>query len=251
MAVNSFVNLKNVYLNYPIFGADQRSIKNEFFGSIVGGVIEKNSGNIYVEALRDISLTAKAGDRIGLIGGNGAGKSTLLKVLASVYKPNKGLVEINGRVVSALNPTLGMEMEATGEENIITRSMLFGFSKKEAKIIVDEVAEFSGLGDYLKFPVRTYSSGMITRLAFSVTTSVNADILLMDEIIATGDSEFLERAEKRLENFLSKISVIFLASHSNEIINRFCNLCVYLDKGKVKAWGPTEKVLNEYFQNGL
>jgi lipopolysaccharide transport system ATP-binding protein len=188
-----------------------------------------------VEALRDVSLNISAGDRVGLVGHNGAGKTTLLRLLAGIYEPMVGVMRSSGRVTSLLDVTLGLDYEATGYDNILLRGLIMGESKARMRQLIPSIAEFSELGDYLNMPVRTYSSGMVLRLAFSIVTSIEADVLLMDEWLSVGDAGFVAKAEERMQSFVGNASVLVLASHNPNIIKVLCNMTVELEHGTVKS----------------
>ncbi|MFM7289730.1 MAG: ABC transporter ATP-binding protein, partial [Planctomycetia bacterium] len=166
-----------------------------------------------------------------LVGHNGAGKSTLLRTLAGVYPPTRGDYSRTGTISSLIDPMLGIEMDATGYENITIRGLILGISHREMARLVPEIAEFSGLGDYLEMPVRTYSTGMLMRRGFSIATSVRSDILLMDEGLSGGDAEFKQQAEERLRAIVSSTGILVLASHSRDLIERECNRVVELAHG--------------------
>lgn len=240
------IKAEGVYLDYPVVGVASRSLRNRILGAATGGLISDGGGVPVVNALRDVSFTISQGDRVGLVGHNGAGKSTLLKVLAGIYRPTSGVLKVNGRVVSTLNLAIGTEPEATGYENIISRGLLMGMRRKEILARLEEIAAFTELGDYLNMPVRIYSSGMLTRLAFATVTSLEADILLMDEVIGTGDAAFIEKAEARLNEFMRRSSVLVLASHSEKMIRQFCNKAILLEHGELIMSGPVEDVLACY-----
>lgn len=240
------ISLENVTLHFPIIGVGDRSVKNTLLNIATGGKITKNSGTMLVTGLQDINFCLQTGDRVGLIGHNGAGKSTLLKVLAGIYHPTQGTVNIQGRVLSTLNITLGFEQEATGYENIILKGRILGLSAKEIESKVDEIAEFTELGKYLNLPVRVYSSGMLIRLAFAVMTALESDILLMDEVIGTGDARFIHKAEKRLNEFMNKAKIMVIASHAEAVIKEFCNRAILLKNGTVFALGDVDEMLSIY-----
>jgi ABC-2 type transport system ATP-binding protein/lipopolysaccharide transport system ATP-binding protein len=181
-----------------------------------------------------------------LVGHNGAGKSTLLKVLAGIYQPTTGSVRTEGRIVSTLNISLGMEPEATGFENIVIRGLLLGMRRAEINKKLDEIANFTELGDYLNMPVRIYSSGMATRLAFATVTAMDSDILLMDEVIGTGDASFMDKAEKRLNEFMNRSKIIVIASHSDQVIKKFCNKALLLEHGQIISTGLPDEVIANY-----
>jgi lipopolysaccharide transport system ATP-binding protein len=212
------ISLKNVAVNFPIYGAGAASLKKTLAASVTGGRFGKETGVTVVQALSDINLELKSGDRLGLIGHNGAGKSTLLRTLAGVL----------------IDPSLGIEADATGIENIMLRGLVMGLSKKEIDARIPEICEFSGLGQYVNMPVRTYSTGMMMRLAFSISTSVEADILLMDEWLSVGDADFTEKAEKRMRDVVSKSGILVLASHSPALIAKECNMVVKLSHGRLE-----------------
>jgi lipopolysaccharide transport system ATP-binding protein len=231
----AFLKLENCSLNLPVYGAGNRSLKQMVLSAATGGRIAADSRKLtVVEALRDVSLEVKAGDRVGLIGHNGAGKTTLLRLLAGIYEPSAGSFFSSGRVTSLLDLTLGLDYEATGYENIVLRGLILGASKAEMTRLTPQIADFSELGDYLNMPVRTYSSGMVLRLAFAIVTSVHADILLMDEWLSVGDASFVKKAEKHMEEFVGKADILVLASHNANIIKDLCNVILELEHGTVK-----------------
>lgn len=186
-----------------------------------------------VQALTNINLELRNGDKLGVIGHNGAGKSTLLRTLAGIYEPSTGDFVREGSIASLIDPMLGIELDATGLENITLRGLVMGMGKKKIEQITPDICEFSGLGEYLQMPVRTYSTGMLMRLAFSITTSVKADILLMDEWLSVGDAEFTERAETRMKEIVSNTGILVLASHSPELIEKECNRVIKLEHGSI------------------
>lgn len=240
------ISVEDVTLYFPIIGAGDRSVKNTLLSFATGGKITRNSGTMLVTGLDKINLQLKDGDRLGLIGHNGAGKSTLLKVLAGIYSPTLGNLEVEGRIVSTLNITLGFEHEATGYENIFLRGRLLGLTMREIEDRIDEIAEFTELGKYLDLPVRVYSSGMLMRLAFAVMTSLESEILLMDEVIGTGDARFIHKAEARLDEFMNRAKIMVIASHSDEVIKDFCNQALLLKNGSIFAQGEVDEILDLY-----
>ncbi|HMD54303.1 MAG TPA: ATP-binding cassette domain-containing protein, partial [Phycisphaerae bacterium] len=187
-------------------------------------------------------------DRVGLIGHNGAGKSTLLRVLAGVYAPVSGRIITEGIVSSLLNNSPGMNAEDTGYENIMTCGMYLGMTKAEILTKIPEIEEFSELGEYLALPVRTYSTGMLTRLGFGIATSIDPEILLLDEGLGAGDSRFLERVNQRINKLISRASILVIASHGVGLIKSLCNKCVLMNHGKVVRVGDTDEVIEEYHQ---
>ena len=218
------IKLQNVSVQFPIYSFHSRSLKNSLVGKITGGEIGRNVSNqISVTALHDLSLNLKSGDRLGVMGPNGAGKSTLLRVIAGIYAPTSGSIEVKGRIASLIDISLGMELEASGFENIRMRGVMMGLSLKQIKSLEEEIAEFTELGPYLNMPIRSYSTGMHMRLGFAVSTAVPADILLMDEWLSVGDDAFKVKAEKRLEDYVNKSSILVLASHSKKTIEKLTN----------------------------
>ena len=192
----------------------------------------------------DLDLTH--GDRLGLIGHNGSGKTTLLRVLAGVYAPGVGQVSIEGSISSLTDLTLGMDQESTGWENIAFRCAFLGMTFQEAKRLSAAITEFSELGAYLDLPTRTYSSGMFMRLAFSISTSINPEILIIDEVVAAGDSYFVEKAKRRLKQVVDKANILALASHNLEMIEEVCNKVVLMEHGKIKQIGSPAEILPVY-----
>jgi lipopolysaccharide transport system ATP-binding protein len=226
--------LDDCSLDLPIYGTINRSLKGAVMASATGGRIASATRNItVVQALRNISLEVNAGDRIGLIGHNGAGKTSLLRMMAGIYEPTSGRVKVDGRVSSFINLGLGMDMEATGAENILLCGLMFGVEFDEIRRLTPSIGDFSGLGDFLDMPVRTYSSGMLMRLIFSIVTSVPAEVLLMDEWLSVGDNDFNVIAQKRLEDMVSAASILVLASHEEATLKRLCNTIVHLEHGAI------------------
>lgn len=241
------IQLKNVSLYFPIYGFGSRSLKKRLLESFTtGGLLKFTDSIVTIEALKDISLSIHDGDRIALIGHNGSGKSTLLKVLAGIYEPQKGRMQIDGRVSSILDIPLGMDHEASGYENIKIRSMLLRLSKEQMRELIPSIEDFTQLGSFLKMPVRTYSSDMLIRLAFALSTMLIPDILLIDEVIRVGDSAFVEKAQVRLEQIIYRSRILIVASHSTKELKRFCNKALWLEHGIIKKYGPLDDVSIAY-----
>ena len=242
------IELRNVGVDFPVFNASSMSFKNRVLSAVTGGAIDrKHDGSVIVKGLQNINLSIKAGDRVGLIGHNGAGKTTLLRVFSGIYAPTEGEAIINGECVSLINISLGIDPEATGRENIKLRSAMIGFTPKETKERMEEIIDFSGLGDFIDMPFRTYSSGMQLRLAFAVSTSIRPQILVLDEWLSTGDEEFRHRAEKRMKEVVDSTDILILASHSRALLEENCNRVIWLEHGKVKMDGPPKEVTGNYF----
>ena len=202
--------------------------------AILLAVIETpTSWVLSVRALDGVSFELSEGERLGLTGHNGSGKSTLLRVLAGVYEPTEGTLDVRGRIASLLDISIGLDSDSSGLENILLRGLLLGLSKEEIRRKTDEIIEFSELGDFIELPVRTYSSGMSMRLSFSIATCVDADILLMDEWLSVGDSDFVKKAEDRLKSLVRKTPILVMASHSPEVLKEVCTKVVRLESGRV------------------
>ena len=243
------ITLNDVSLSFPVYGATMRSIKNRLIQTATGGEIHSSSGSnriTVIQALKNINLHIKSGDRLGLVGHNGAGKTTLLRVLAGIYEPGEGHLAVEGSVVPLFDISLGMDPESTGYENILLRGLFLGMTKTEIKSHLDEISDFTELGDFLNLPIRTYSAGMRMRLAFAVSTSVAPDILLLDEGIGAGDAAFLLKASRRLKNFTSRIPIIVLSSHSEALISSMCTKAILIEHGQIITTGPTRTVFDEY-----
>jgi ABC-2 type transport system ATP-binding protein/lipopolysaccharide transport system ATP-binding protein len=239
--------LDRVTVDFPIYNARKRSLKSELLRRAVGGRIQADAeSHVSVVALRDVSLTLNDGDRLGLIGHNGAGKSTLLRVLSGVYEPPIGRAEIRGRVSSLTDIMMGMDPEATGYENIRLRSVFLGVSFAQARRKIADIEEFTGLGNFLSLPMRTYSTGMTVRLAFAISTAVTPEILIMDELIGAGDAAFFERAEARLDRLIGGSSILVIATHSETVLRRMCNRAALMREGRLRAVGPVDEILDLY-----
>lgn len=246
-AVDAELTLDNVSVSFPIYHGGSRSLKKSILFRGSGGHLATDANQrIMVEALRDISLQLQAGDRVALIGSNGAGKTTLLRVLAGIYEPVSGTVTTRGRISPMFDIALGIDSEISGYDNIRLRGMILGLSAKEIEERIPDIIEFTELGDYLNLPVRTYSSGMMTRLTFAVATCFAPEVLLMDEWIMAGDATFLNKAKSRIESFVAKASILVLASHSLETCRRFCNQAIWMHQGRIKDAGPIDDILDAY-----
>jgi ABC-2 type transport system ATP-binding protein/lipopolysaccharide transport system ATP-binding protein len=241
------IKVDQVSVQFPIYDADTRSLKSRLMHLTTGGRIGRDAGNrICVAALTDVTLAFEHGDRVALIGHNGAGKTTLLRVIAGIYEPTSGTVYREGRVAPLFDLALGMDPEATGYENIMLRGRFLGLQAKEIRARMDEIAAFTELGDYLAMPARTYSSGMMLRLAFAVCTSIEPEIMLMDEWIGVGDAAFLDKAKKRLDDFVGRAGILVVASHSTSLLESNCNKGVLMHAGKIEAFGSIDEVLRTY-----
>jgi ABC-type polysaccharide/polyol phosphate transport system ATPase subunit len=197
-------------------------------------------------ALRDVSIRVRKGEMLGIIGHNGAGKSTLLKVVARVLKPKQGRVWINGRVAPLLECGAGFHPELTGRENVFLNGTLLGLTRKEIESRYNGIVDFAELNDFIDAPLRTYSSGMVTRLGFSVATDANADILIVDEVLSVGDAAFQQKSLKRIHQFRNQGTTILFVSHDLDTVETMCNRVIWLDHGGVKASGPAKEVVQSY-----
>lgn len=234
----AFIHADRIVVEFPMYNIGHRSFKQQLLQSATGGRIGHRGDLTVVRALDEVSFRLKPGDRLGLWGHNGSGKTTLLRAIAGVYPPVSGHLEVAGRIASLIDLNLGMDGEASGIENIRMRGILLGLSRREADRLLDDVAEFTELGEFLSMPVRTYSSGMHMRLGFAVSTAVDADIVLMDEWLSVGDADFQKRAQDRLQCFLARSKILVLASHSEQLLKDMCNRIVRLDHGRIEqSWG--------------
>jgi lipopolysaccharide transport system ATP-binding protein len=242
------LKLKKASVVLPIFNSSSRSITNSILSAATGGLLTANKGgHVSIEALKDIDLEIVSGDRIGIVGHNGSGKSTLLRLLSGIYEPSSGEIERVGSISSLVDINLGINQESSGRENIFLRGKLMGLSHREINQKLEEIIEFSELGGYIDLPVRVYSSGMVLRLAFTVATSIGADILIMDEWLSMGDGSFAKRASGRLQNLVDESEILIVASHSKGLIQRSCNKVVWLEHGTIKKIGPVDEMVAEYF----
>lgn len=240
--------LDRVCVDFPIYDSD-RSLRKLLFRASIGGVVSNDPtrrNRLTVRALDDLSFTLNEGDRLGLIGHNGAGKSTLLRVMSGAYRPSSGSIRIEGVVSALLTLGMGIDPEETGYANIYNGCLLLGLTPAQIRGKIDEIADFTELGEYLRVPVRTYSSGMQVRLAFAVATSLQPDILLLDEVLGAGDAVFMIKARQRIEELMSQASLLVLASHSTEVIRRFCNKAALLKSGHIEEYGPVETTIAAY-----
>lgn len=243
----TIISLKNVNLHFPIYGSDTRSLKKKIIQVTTGGMIEYARDQVItVHALKNINLDIHEGDRVGLIGSNGAGKSTLLRVLAGIYEPTAGVIQVNGKVSALLNVMLGLDPESSGFENITIRGLLHGMTYKEIATKKAEIAQFTELDDYLAMPIRTYSTGMQLRLAFAIATAIEPEILILDEIVGAGDAHFMQKAKHRIDTLVKTAKAVIIASHDNGTIETMCNKVIVMKAGELVFLGDVKQGLDIY-----
>lgn len=237
--MKSSITAHDLSVEFPIFENSHRSLKKKVLNLSTGGIIGNDAGNFpVVTALNQLNFSFGDGERIGLVGHNGSGKTTLLRVLSGIYSPTRGSLALQGRVASLLDVSSGVDPDATGFENIYLRGIMNGFKPSRIKDKIDEIADFTELGEYLNLPVRTYSSGMMLRLTFAISTSIEADILIMDEWLSVGDADFQSKAAERLKRMVDSASILIIASHSPELIQNVCNRRISLEHGRIVADEP-------------
>jgi ABC-type polysaccharide/polyol phosphate transport system ATPase subunit len=235
------IRLDKVNLKYPIRKNKGLFLK-EFF--LHGFFLKKNT--LHIHALRDVSLDVREGERLGIVGYNGAGKSTILRTIGGVYPLSSGTRRVSGSICSLFDIGLGFEMESNGYDNIHFRSFLQGETPQSVKDKVQEIAEFSELGEFLNIPIKYYSSGMQMRLAFSVATAREPEILLVDEVFGTGDLVFQKKASTRMQNFLDRAKIVVMVGHDLVFLQRFCSRVIWMDQGQIRAEGPARDIIAEY-----
>jgi ABC-2 type transport system ATP-binding protein/lipopolysaccharide transport system ATP-binding protein len=245
----SRIELKGVSVEFSIYSANSRSLKNAVLSATTGGRLGRDRHNyVCVRALDQVSITIEHGQRVGLVGHNGAGKTTMLRAIAGIYEPLQGEIVIEGTPTPMFDVSLGIDADSTGLENIVLRGLYMGLTKAEIVRKMDEVADFTELGQFLDLPVRTYSEGMRARLAFAMATCIEPDILLLDEGIGAGDAAFFERANQRLDTFIDRTGILILASHSEELTRRFCDKIALMEHGHIIWYGDIEEGYARYHQ---
>jgi lipopolysaccharide transport system ATP-binding protein len=230
-------------IQFPLYHLGARSLKKRLLGN---ARLHTDAANrVVVSALSDMSFVIGRGERVALIGPNGAGKTTLLRTLAGVYEPAGGRIAVEGSIGALIDVGAGMDPDSTGRENIVLRGLYRGMSDAGCARLVAEVGEFAGLGDFLDVPIRTYSGGMDVRLSFAIATAIQPEVLLMDEWFLAGDTAFMERAEARLTELVGSAEILVLATHSEEVVRRWCTRVIRIEGGRIAADGPVEQVLAE------
>lgn len=237
----SRLQFNDVTVQYPVYNARSKSLRNHLVRLSTGGRVQQESATVQiVTALRNVNFHLADGDRAGLVGHNGAGKSTLLRTMAGIYRPVSGEVIREGSVATVLELGAGMDGELSGYENIQRMSLLLGRSRAEISRVLPEIEEFTQLGHFLNLPVRTYSSGMTTRLMFAVATAAAPDILLLDEIFGVGDAEFQLHARKRMESLIHSVGILVFASHDHENLKQYCERFFRLEHGTLTEIGASD-----------
>jgi lipopolysaccharide transport system ATP-binding protein len=244
----AIINFQDVSLDLPIYNVTSRSFRRRVLEVATGGRLISDQQRVLVKALDQLTLSIQDGERVGVIGHNGSGKTTLLRLINGIYPPTSGHRHVSGRVGSLIDISLGTDPEATGRENIYLRGSLIGIDRDTLDENISEIIDFSELGDFIDLPLRTYSSGMCMRLAFSISTTIKADILLMDEWLTVGDEQFQSKAEGRINSLLKDSNILVLASHSRELIKKTCNRVIWLEHGRVKLDGSVDSVIPKYFK---
>ena len=238
----AFIRSEAMSVEFPLYHVGARSLKKRILAGSSARLREE-ANRVVVSALRDLSFAIAPGERVALVGGNGAGKTTLLRCLAGIYEPVRGRLEMEGTIGALIDPAAGMDAEATGRENIILRGMFLGRTPAECEAMAEEAGRFSGLGEFLDVPVRTYSAGMGIRLAFAAATLMAPQILLMDEWFLAGDADFMARATERLEQLVSDAEILVLATHDMAIVRRWCTRVIRMEAGRIVSDLP----LDEHF----
>jgi lipopolysaccharide transport system ATP-binding protein len=242
------IDVQDLSIQFPLYHGQSRSLKRTMLARAKGlRRLKENSQNrLVVEALRNITFTLGAGERLGLVGHNGAGKTTLLRALAGVYEPVAGRVRIEGTLNALLDPNQGMNMELTGRENVTLRGRYHRMNGPGIEALAEDVRVFAELGDFFDLPVRIYSSGMIVRLAFAMATAIRPQVLLMDEWFLAGDASFRNKARERLESMVRGADILVLSTHLNDVVRSWCSRVIWLEDGRVKADGPVDQVMDAF-----
>ncbi|MGW5723169.1 ABC transporter ATP-binding protein [Amycolatopsis sp. NPDC003865] len=217
------IEVPNAHVDFPIFDAKTRSMKKQ-----------------------DITLSLEEGDRVGLVGHNGAGKSTLLRLLSGIYEPTRGSSRVVGRIAPVFDLGVGLDPEVSGRENILIRGLFLGMNRRQMEKRIDDIAEFTELGDYLHLPLRTYSAGMRVRLALGVVTTIDPEILILDEGLGAIDAGFLAKARSRLVDLARRSGVLVFASHSDELLAELCTTALWMDEGRIRMSGSLREVIDTY-----
>lgn len=244
--MSAFIQLDQVSVKFRIYHNPSPSLKDTVVNWFTGNKKLNDFRDFF--ALHELTLKINPGDRVGVIGMNGAGKSTLLKTISGIYKPHQGKISIMGKITPLMELGAGFDPEQTGRKNIYLNGALLGFSPAEMREKEREIVEFSELGDFLELPVKYYSSGMYGRLAFSIAAMSDPEILMIDEVFSTGDSHFVEKSTKRIQQMVERSSILMVVSHNIKEIRRLCNRVIFLDHGNVVGDGDPDLVISQYRQ---
>ncbi|MFD1179405.1 ABC transporter ATP-binding protein [Paenibacillus puldeungensis] len=243
-----YVRMENVNLYYPSHIYNATTLKQEVFSLLK---LQKKKEKLEdVHALKDFNLYIREGEKVGVIGHNGAGKSTLLKTIAGIYPIKSGLLEVKGEIRSLFDLALGFDLESTGRENIMYRGLLLGETPKRIKEQEQKIIDFAELGEFIDYPIRSYSSGMLIRLAFAISTSIDGEILLLDEVIGAGDASFAVKAKARMMGLMGKAKILILVSHDLKTIEEVCNRVILVKGGNIVMDGKAQEVI-EYYKNSM
>ncbi|HRJ55185.1 MAG TPA: ABC transporter ATP-binding protein [Anaerolineales bacterium] len=241
-----YIKLDRVSVKFRIYHNPSPSLKDTAVNWVTGNKKLNDYRDFF--ALHEITLNINPGDRVGFVGLNGAGKSTLLKTISGIYKPHQGKISVVGRITPLMELGAGFDLEQTGRKNIFLNGALLGFSPAEMAEKEAKIAEFSELGDFLDLPVKYYSSGMYGRLAFSIATMTQPEILMIDEVFATGDGHFVEKSTQRIQQMVEKSSILIVVSHDSNQILRLCNRVILLDHGNIILDGDPQETIAQYKQ---
>lgn len=239
---DSIIKVEGLSLRYRLAKGRPRTLQEYVIGLLKGKRLDYEG----FWALKDVSVDVKNGETLGIIGPNGAGKSTLLKVIARVLKPTQGSVIVNGKIAPLIELGAGFDMELTGKENIYLNASILGLSRGEIRGRFERIVEFSELWDFIHSPLKSYSSGMVARLGFSIATEVDPDILIIDEILAVGDERFRKKCNERIMSFKERGTTILFVSHNMAEVRRLCDRVLWLDRGSIKMYGDPESVTKRY-----
>ena len=240
MSSRSAITLSNVSLDYPVTNNGIGLLRELLTRRI------KWSKSSFFRALENISLEIKKGEVIGIMGANGSGKSTLLRVIAGIYAPDEGLVNVQGRITLLAGIGTGFQQDLTGRENIYLTGSIYGYSKREISDLENEIIEFSGIHDFIDRPIRTYSAGMRARLGFAIVSNLKPDILLLDEVMSVGDAEFRKKSREKIEELINGEATVIIVSHSKSIIKEICDRIYAIDKGSIVTDGKLESAFEFY-----
>ncbi len=247
MSVSALIDLNAVNLHYSSLAFRETSLKATFLKLVTGKLPPRGKD---VHALRNFTLRVEPGERVALLGHNGAGKSTLLKTMAGLYPISSGKRDVRGVVRSLFDLNLGFEQEATGRENILYRGLMLGESPKRMKVLEAEIVAFADLGEFIDYPIKTYSAGMLVRLAFAISTAVPGNILLLDEVIGAGDAAFMAKAKQRIMGLIQSAEIMILASHDLESLRTLCTRALVLQNGHLIFDGPVPQAIEHYMAHG-